>query len=521
MAEGVLNNKTSKTGWLTLMVVTLSIFIIVIDKTFMNVAISTLIKDLNTNIGTIQFIIAIYALVMASLMIPGGKLQNVLGRRKTFLTGAMIYGAGAIIAAASINSTMLLLGWSILEGIGAALMMPATTSIITGTYSSEKRAFALGITSSMASGAGTIGPLIGGFLTAYYSWRYAFALELIVIIIILIFSKEINKFPSIMKWDQINVSGAISSASGIFLLVLGILLLNDPKNWNIALIPILIGIILLIIFYIDQQKKIKEKKTPLLDITLFQNRTFTLGNISRLIMNFTIGGVLFIIPVYIQIVLGADPLTTGLSLIPMSVSIFILSFTAGKVSTRLEPRYILSLGFIAAMAGSIYLNLIFSPYTTILDMMPGIALLGVGMGIVFPHSANAIFSVARDEQQPDASGVMNTGINLGSALGTAALGVILILGSFGSIGAASVSQNNPNINVHISDVPSKLGIGGSQGLKEANLGTNPNNYKKINTMKDSFNLITIVLLIGLISALFIPNPKKKIKNVKGHDHCPI
>jgi len=324
-----------------------------------------------------------------------------------------------------------------------------------------------------------------------------------------------------MKWDQINVSGAISSASGIFLLVLGILLLNDPKNWNIALIPILIGIILLIIFYFDQQKKIKEKKTPLLDITLFQDRTFTLGNISRLIMNFTIGGVLFIIPVYIQIVLGADPLTTGLSLIPMSVSIFILSFTAGKVSTRLEPRYILSLGFISAIAGSIYLNLIFSPYTTILDMMPGIALLGVGMGIVFPHSANAIFSVARNEQQPDASGVMNTGINLGSALGTAALGVILILGSFGSIGAASVSQTNPNVNVHISDVPSKLGIGGSQGLKEANLGTNPNNYKKINAMKDSFNLITIALLIGLISALFIPNPKKKIKNVKGHDHCPI
>jgi MFS family permease len=128
----------SKTGWLTLLIVTLSVFIIVIDKTFLNVAISTLIRDLHTDIGTIQSIIAIYSLVMASLMIPGGKLQNVLGRRRTFLVGAFIYGVGTIIAATSINSTMLLVGWSILEGIGAALMMPATTSIISGSYAGER-----------------------------------------------------------------------------------------------------------------------------------------------------------------------------------------------------------------------------------------------------------------------------------------------------------------------------------------------------------------------------------------------
>ena len=138
----------SKTGWLTLIVVALSVFIIVIDKTFLNVAISALIKDLHTNIQTIQYIIAIYSLVMASLMIIGGKIQNILGRKKTFLTGASIYGVGTIIAAVSLNSAMLLLGWSILEGIGAALMMPATTSLISGSYFGERRAFALGIISS-------------------------------------------------------------------------------------------------------------------------------------------------------------------------------------------------------------------------------------------------------------------------------------------------------------------------------------------------------------------------------------
>ncbi len=497
----------SETGWLTLLVVTLSVFIIVIDKTFLNVAISALIRDLNTNIQTIQYIIAIYSLIMASLMIIGGKIQNILGRKKTFLTGASIYGFGTVIAAVSLNSAMLLLGWSILEGVGAALMMPATTSIISGSYFGERRAFALGIISSMASGAGSIGPLLGGFLTTYYTWRYAFALELIVIIIILLSSRVISPFPPTEKWSDFNISGAIFSASGLFILVMGILLLNDPTYWNLVPYFIVTGVILLLIFYYNQKSRIKDGKSPLLDITLFNNRSFTLANISRLIMNFTIGGVLFVLPVFILIVLGADPLTTGISLIPMSLGIFTLSFTAGKVSTRIAARYILSIGFLASIAGSIYLTLVFSPYTTILDMMPGILLLGIGMGIVFPHSANVVFSVARGDQQPDASGVLNTGINFGSALGTAVLGVILILGGFGSLTLNNGGYTSSS-HVDLKDIPGKLGFGGSQSLIEINSGSLTSDIKKINTMKDCFNAVTIILLIGLLSSLLIPKPKK-------------
>ena len=273
--------KEIQNGWLTLIIVTLSIFTIVIDKTFLNVAISPLIRDLHTNIATIQIIIATYSLTMASLMLIGGRLQNILGRKRTFLTGAGIYGVGTVVAALSINSTMLLIGWSILEGIGAALMMPATTSIISGSYEGEKRAFALGITSSMASGAGTIGPILGGFLTTYYSWRYAFGLELLIVIVIVLFSREISSFPPTMKWAELDVVGAINSALGIFLFVIGILLLNDPKNWYIAPYPIIIGISLLIIFYFYQKNRMNHNKEPLVDITLFKNRGFTLANISQ------------------------------------------------------------------------------------------------------------------------------------------------------------------------------------------------------------------------------------------------
>ena len=220
-------------------------------------------------------------------MLIGGRLQNILGRKRTFLTGAGIYGVGTVVAALSINSTMLLLGWSILEGVGAALMMPATTSIISGSYDGERRAFALGITSSMASGAGTIGPIIGGFLTTYYSWRYAFGMELIIIIVIVLFSREISTFPPTLKWADLNVVGAVNSALGIFLFVIGILLLNNPKNWNIGICSIVIGVVLLIIFYFNQKSRMNHDKQPLVDVSLFKDRAFTLANITRLIMNFT------------------------------------------------------------------------------------------------------------------------------------------------------------------------------------------------------------------------------------------
>lgn len=503
-----LANKTDK-GWITLIIVTLSIFTIVIDKTFMNVAISSLIRDLHTTIGTVQIIIATYSLTMASLMLVGGRIQNILGRKRTFLTGAVIYGVGTVVAALSINSNMLLLGWSIMEGVGAALMMPATTSIISGTYEGEKRAFALGITSSMASGAGTVGPIIGGFLTTFYSWRYAFGLELLVIIVIIIFSGEISVFPPDMRWSQLNIVGAVNSAVGIFLFVLGILILNNPNNWYWAFILIVLGILLMIIFYLNQRSRISKNQTPLVDISLFKNRGFSLANIARFIMNFTIGGVLFIIPVYVQSDLGANPLTTGLTLIPMSVAIFIMSSMAGKLSKRIQSRYILAIGSLASISGSVYLTLIFNPYTTIIDMVPGIFLLGVGMGIVFPHSANEIFFAAKKEQQPDASGIMNTGINLGSSLGTAILGLILILGGFSSVGLVANTGQSMGIQDNILGVHELVGKFENNNQSYAIEKNMPVSVQKVNTMKTAFNLITLVLLFSMIISLFIPRHKTK------------
>lgn len=159
----MMNSNKSNIGWMALFVITLSSFIIALDATFMNVAQLYLVRDLHTTLGSVQSIIAIYTLIMGCFVLFGAKLQDVIGRKKTFLIGAIIYGIGTIIAATSVNSTMLLLGWSVIEGFGAALMLPATTSIITATYTGTKRTFALGFLATITTISFAVGPLLGGF----------------------------------------------------------------------------------------------------------------------------------------------------------------------------------------------------------------------------------------------------------------------------------------------------------------------------------------------------------------------
>ena len=349
----------------------------------MNVAITTLVKDLNTTVGTIQVIISVYALTMASLMLIGGKLQDVIGKKRTFLIGAGIYGIGTTIAALSINSLMLLIGWSIFEGIGAALMTPATASIISGTYRGKDRTFALAIWSAMAGVAAAIGPLFGGFLTTFFSWRLGFGLELVIILAILAYSGRIKYFKPIMERSDIDVMGAILSSSGIIVLVSGVLLLNSFKTWIYAPYLIITGILILTVFYFFEKRRISQGKIPLFDINLLKNRDFTLGTSTRLLMNLALAGTVFVMPIFLQAVIGADAFTTGLILMPLTVGLLIFSLVASKISGRLSHRTIIAMGFLVALLGAIILRSQFTLNAQLIDLVPRDVLSGCGAGIVY------------------------------------------------------------------------------------------------------------------------------------------
>ncbi|KAF5083304.1 Antiseptic resistance protein [anaerobic digester metagenome] len=511
-------SRESKIGWTSLLIVSLSSFIIALDSTFMNVAITNLVVDLNTTVHVIQTIISVYALTMAALMLIGGKMQDVLGKKRAFLIGACIYGTGTVIAALSVNSTMLLIGWSILEGVGAALMTPATASIITGTYTGKDRAFALGIWTAMAGVAAAIGPLFGGFLTTFFSWRWGFALELVVIAVILIFSPKINNFPATMKISEIDVVGGILSASGLLLIVLGILSLNQPSNWKMT--PFLIGggILFMALFYIKEKNMIKEDKKPLTDIRLFKERNFTIGTLTRLIMQMALAGAVFVMPIFLQGVLGADAFTTGLVLLPLTVGLLIFSVTSSRLSSHVEPRRLISVGFLVAMAGALIMRYQFSLNTQIVDLLPGTFLIGVGLGLSIPLTANLILSSAGEDEQADASGVMSTGANLGSSMGTAIIGVVLIIGIFTGLSTA-VEQNFPNeyskqdIKDNLVTWAGKMKTVNIPDLKKDETSTA---YKIVNStiskaMQTAFDATTLLMFLGFLISLFLrPAPSGRV-----------
>jgi EmrB/QacA subfamily drug resistance transporter len=454
----------SNAGWWTLILVSLGVFILSIDISFLNVAITNLVHDLHTNFVSIQNIIIVYTLVLASLTLLCGELQKVFGRKRTFLIGAVIFGIGTLIAALSINSTMLLLGWSILEGIGAALMMVSASSIVVGSYSGERRAYALGLLSSMSAGAAVLGPFVGGFLTTYFTWRYAFGLEFVIILIILLFSRSIVSFPKTLTWRDINIVGALNSAIGILLFVYGFILLNNPTTQYLSPYFIITGIILLIVFYLNQRNRIKNDEHPLIDVRIFQDYRFDLGNMTRIIISLISGGIIFIVPVFVQTVLGFSALTTGLLFAALAAPRFIMAYATGFLSKRFQPRYIISFGFLIALIGSIYLISTFSTHTTILQLVLGMASIGFGVGIIFPSSSYLLFTNISRDKQPDASAAMNTLNNLSTSMGTAILGLILLMGTYNALSVLKL-------------------IGG---------------------ITNAFYAIAIMLFIGIIISQFIP-----------------
>ena len=234
--------------WGVVLIACMAIFIIVLDSSAMNVAISTLVVELNTSLSVIQAIIALYALIIASFMLLGSKIQDILGRKKTFMVGLIIYASGTTIATLSINAGMLLLGWAVLEGIGAALILPATTTIVGASYEGKDKVTAFGIWGGIAAVGAAVGPIVGGVFTTYLSWRLVFGSELIFVAAILIFRHYLTESKPTLKWKDLDIVGALLSIVSLILIVLGILLLTKPQYWEYVLALVVSGSILFVIF---------------------------------------------------------------------------------------------------------------------------------------------------------------------------------------------------------------------------------------------------------------------------------
>jgi EmrB/QacA subfamily drug resistance transporter len=502
--------------WSVVIIACMAIFIIVLDTSAMNVAISTLVVELNTTLSAIQAIIALYALIIASFMLLGSKIQDILGRKKTFVIGLIIYACGTITATLSVNAAMLLIGWAVLEGIGAALILPATTTLVGATYKGKDRITAFGIWGGIAAVGAAVGPIIGGIFTTYLTWRLVFGSEVVIVLVILLLRSKLTESIPTLKWKDLDIVGAVLSIVSLILVVLGILLLSSPENWSYVPLFVITGAILFGIFLYWQRRRINKGLEPLSDISLLKNRLFGLGNINSIISQIPLAGFLFIIPVFLQQVTRVDAFTTGLALLPASISILIFSLVGAKISDKLGSRNIIMIGFIIAAAGTYIMGGSFNLYTQIIDIIPGTVVFGIGVGFLLSQLTNLTMSAARDDQETDASGFLNAFKNLGYSMGTALIGVLLIVGIFGgltaSIESSSISGNmtTEQIQDSLFNYVEKMQTTAPQNIPPELV---PEATKIVDStisaaMKQTFNALTLILLFGFITSIFLPSRKK-------------
>jgi len=437
-------------AWRLVLPLALAQFISSYAASSLNVAISTIAADLHTTVIGMQTTITLFTLTMAALMIPGSKLSDLFGRKTCFMAGLAVYGIGALIASASQGLGAMILGNSLLEGIGSALMIPPVYILVTVSCTDPRtRAKGFGVVSGAAGLGAAAGPLLGGLITNSLGWRAMFLLQVAVIVAIIVLARGIVDPPRQGPRPPFDLGGAVLSAAGLFLLVLGILQTGTygwfvcRKDFTVAgtvLIPkggmspvwLFIGAGAVVLAWFFRYLRARERKgrEPLIHRRLFRNRTANLGLVVQTIQWLTMQGSFFVISVYLQQVHGFNPIQTGLMLTPATVGILASSAAAGRLARRHSQRRLVIMGFVVTCAGMAMLLALARATSANTRFVPGLLLMGLGIGVMLTSAVTIVQSSFPDADQGDISGLSRAASNLGSSLGTALAGSILVAAAY-------------------------------------------------------------------------------------------
>ena len=412
----------------------------------MNVAISSIAKDLGTTVSGVQTAITLFTLTMASLMIPGSKLTDIWGRKRCFVIGLTVYGAGALLAVFSFGIWSLIIGYSLLEGVGSALMIPPIYILVTVAFPDiTSRAKYFGVVSGAGGLGAAAGPLIGGAVTSAVSWRASFGLQVLVVAWIIVLARRITEPARTGRVPHFDMAGAVLSAAGLFFVVLGFLqsrtygffasrqdfsiggVVIIPKGWiSPVWLFIAIGALFLLWFFLLVRAREKKGKDVLLHLRLFRSRVSNLGLGTQCIQWLILQGSFFAFSVYLQEVWHYNAIKTGLILTPATIGILAASAAAGRLARRYPQRWLIITGFLITTVGMVLLLALVRQHSSVLSWIPGLLLTGIGTGIMLTSSVNVVQSAFPDADQGDISGLSRCVSNLGSSLGTALVGSILV-----------------------------------------------------------------------------------------------
>lgn len=447
--------------WVPLAMLCAAQFVMVLDTSVMNVAITQIVDDLDTTVQGVQTAITLYTLVMAAFMLLGAKLGDILGRNRVFAIGMAVYGIGSLTTALSPSLPVLLIGWSGIEGTGAVLVIPAIAALTAASYQGKDRALAYALIGGITAIAVAAGPLIGGYATTELSWRYVFAGETVVMVILLLLLRFVPKAPAAERKPKLDVVGVLLSASGLGIAVLAILRSsvwgfvlpkNPPRVSGHEITPlgfsptpvlVLIGLALLGVFVVWEERRARRGEDQLLDVTLLRITQLRGGLSTMLGQQLVLMGIFFTIPLYLQIVVGLDALETGIRLLPLSIAMLIFALLGPRIAARRSPRTVAQMGLVIVSAGSLVMlgTLDFKLNDT--GFKTAMILIGAGAGLLASQLGNVIMSSVAPEKSSEGGGLQGTAQNLGSSLGTAIVGAVLLAAL--ASGVSDRVAKNPDI----------------------------------------------------------------------------
>lgn len=521
--------------WAPVFVLSLALSIILIDATLLNVSLSTLVKDLNTDIQSLQWVITAYSLTIAALTITGGRLGDLFGRKKMFVIGAALFAVGSFVASISTNVATMIIGESIIEGVGAALMMPATASLLISKYSGRDRGIAFGIWGGVAAASTAIGPLLGGYLTTYQSWRWGFRINVVVAAVLIMGSFIIKEYREKVEEHKLDYVGVVLSSLGMLSLVYGIIEAStygwwtakipysifghayDLWGYSITPFAIALGLIILGCFLLWEKHVEKFGRTPLVSLHLFSNKSYVSSVTTTSIFSLGQAGLIFSVPVFLQAVKGSSAFDTGLAMLPMSITALIVAPLAGFLSHKIPSKRLVQIGLTGFLAGYTIVYLTLNVNTTASDLIIPFALMGLGMGMMMSSISNITLSAVSPEQAGEASGVNNTLRQVGGTLGTAVIGAIMLTAISANltngINNSTVIPNRlkDKINSVVSEQSSNVEFGGGARVPGSvppaikNEITTISHSAITDANKEALLYAIGIGAIGLASTIFLPN----------------
>lgn len=497
-------------------------FVMALDTTVMNTAIATVAKDVGTTVTGIQTAITLYTLVMASFMITGGKIGEIIGRKRAFAIGCIIYACGSLTTALSQSLPMLIVGWSFLEGVGAVLIMPAIVALVASNFGKPDRPKAYGLVAAAGAIAAALGPVIGGAFTTYWSWRYVFAGEVLLVAVILMLAKRMEDTPA--EQDvKLDLVGTALSAAGLAAIVLGLLKSGSwgfvqPKpeapEW-LGLSPVIwmifAGGAVMTLFLMWEGRRVDRGQGALIDPTMLRNLQLRNGVMSFLFMFLIQAGTFFTVPLFLSIALELSAIETGVRLLPMSLTLLLFALAVPKLFPDISPRKVARLGFMALFAGLVLL-------VSLLEVGAGpeiitwpLLICGSGLGALASQLGSVTVSSVPDEMSGQVGGLQNTGTQLGASIGTALAGAMLVSALTASFFTGI--QNNPEVpesftsqaQVELSGgVPFTSDTDLEAGLQKANVPAataqeivDQNADSRIDGLRSALSLLALLALVAI------------------------